>query len=120
MPSTSLVRSAGCRSAGIRTAAYGQCAPQLAGHANLVSSTLFGINALAASGSAAHDLRVVSRPEANMLLAAALRTVGAELGAQQAASGPPVLLTETDGERLVSARNILRDGVALARSVSPS
>ena len=90
----------------------------LAGHGNLVSSTLVGINALAASGSAAHDLRVVSQPEANMLLAAALRTVGEELGAQQAASGLPVLLTETDGERFVSARNVLRDGVALARSVS--
>jgi hypothetical protein len=91
----------------------------LAGHANLVSSTLVGINALAAPGSAAHDLRVVSRPEANTLLAAALRTVGAELGAQQAAFGPPALLTDTDGERFISARNILRDGVALARSVSP-
>jgi hypothetical protein len=91
----------------------------LAGHADLVCSTLVGISAVAASGCAAPDLQVVSRSEANNLLAAALRTVGAELGAQQAAFGPPVLLTEADGERFISARNILRDGVALARSVSP-
>jgi hypothetical protein len=91
----------------------------LAGHADLVCSTLVGISAMVASGSAAHDLQVVSRSKANILLAAALRTVGAELGSQQAAFGPPVLLTETDGERFISARNILRDGVALARSVSP-
>ncbi|MBA2472648.1 MAG: HEXXH motif domain-containing protein [Pseudonocardiales bacterium] len=91
----------------------------LAGHENLVCSTLVGINAVAAWGSTAHDLRVVSRPEANTLLAAALRTVGAELDAQQAASGPPALLTEADGERFTSALAVLRDGVVLARSVSP-
>lgn len=91
----------------------------LAGHANLVCSTLVGITAVAGSGSAAHDLRVVSRTEANTLLAAALRTVGAGLDAQQATFGPPALLTEADGERFTSALAILRDGVALARSVSP-
>jgi hypothetical protein len=87
----------------------------LAGHAILVSSTLVGINALTASSSAAHDLRVVSRPEANTLLAAALRTVGAEL---ETAFCPPALLTEADGERFTAALAMLRNGVALARSVS--
>ncbi len=87
----------------------------LAGHANFVSSMLVGINALAASSSAAHDLRVVSRPEANTLLAAALRAVGAEL---EPAFCRPALLTEADGERFTSALAMLRNGVALARSVS--
>ncbi|MDQ2884032.1 MAG: HEXXH motif-containing putative peptide modification protein [Actinomycetota bacterium] len=90
----------------------------LAGHGNLVCSTLVGISAMAASGSAAHDLRVVSRPEANILLAAALRTVGAGVDAQQAEVGPPTLLTEADGRPFTSALDILHDGVALARSVS--
>ncbi|MGH3608897.1 MAG: aKG-HExxH-type peptide beta-hydroxylase, partial [Pseudonocardiaceae bacterium] len=87
----------------------------LAGHANFVSSMLVGINALAASSSAAHDLRVVSRPEANTLLAAALRAVGAEL---EPAFCRPALLTEADGERFTSALAMLSNGVALARSVS--
>lgn len=87
----------------------------LAGHANFVSSMLVGINALAASSSTAHDLRVVSRPEANALLAAALRAIGAEL---EPAFCPPALLTEADGERFTSALAMLRNGVALARSVS--
>ena len=87
----------------------------LAGHANFVSSMLVGINALAASSSTAHDLRVVSRPEANALLAAALRASGAEL---EPALCPPALLTEADGERFTSALAMLRSGVALARSVS--
>ncbi|MGA9310322.1 MAG: HEXXH motif-containing putative peptide modification protein [Pseudonocardiaceae bacterium] len=91
----------------------------LAGHTNLMSSTLIGINALAASGSAAHDLRVVSRPEANTLLAAALRIVGTALENQPAALSPLALLTEADGKRFTSALAILRHGVALARSVSP-
>ncbi|HEX5346131.1 MAG TPA: HEXXH motif-containing putative peptide modification protein [Pseudonocardiaceae bacterium] len=87
----------------------------LAGHANFVSSMLVGINALAASSSTAHDLRVVSRPEANALLAAALWAIGAEL---EPAFCPPALLTEADGERFTSALAMLRSGVALARSVS--
>jgi hypothetical protein len=91
----------------------------LARHENLVCSTLVGISAVAASSSTVHDLPVVSRPEANTLLAAALRTVGAGLDAQQAAFGPPALLTEADGERFTSALAVLRDGVVLARSVSP-
>ncbi len=90
----------------------------LAGHANLVCSTLVGISAVAALGSIADDLRVVSRPQANTLLGPALRTVLAELDAQQALE-PPALLTEADGDRFTSALAILRDGVALARSVSP-
>jgi len=87
----------------------------LAGHANFVSSMLVGINALAASSSATHDLRVVSRPEANTLLAAALRAIEAEL---EPGFCPPALLTEADGERFTSALAMLRNGVALARSVS--
>ncbi len=96
-----------------------QIGDALAGHASLVCSTLVGISALADSGCAAHELRVASRPEANVLLAAALRNVGAGLDAQHAAVGPPALLTDVDGERFRSALAVLRDGVALARSVSP-
>jgi hypothetical protein len=91
----------------------------LAGHENFVSSTLVGLNALAASGAGPHDLRVVSRPEANTLLAAALRTIGAELETQQPGFCPPALLTEADGQRFTSALAMLRNGVALARLVSP-
>lgn len=89
----------------------------LAGRASLTCATLVGISALAAAGGV-QGLRVASHPEANTLLAEALDTVGAELGRQEAASWPPELLTEADGELFTSALAILRDGVALARSVS--
>lgn len=91
----------------------------LAGHANLVYSTLVGISAVAAPDSAARGLRVVSRPEANTVLAPVLRTVGAGLDGQQDAFGQPALLTEADGACFTSALTILGDGVALARSVIP-
>ncbi|MGH4022247.1 MAG: aKG-HExxH-type peptide beta-hydroxylase, partial [Pseudonocardiaceae bacterium] len=81
---------------------------------------LVGINAVAGdAGGGAEQLRVASRPAANVLLAGALDTVGAQLDRQQAAIGPLGLLTESDGERFASALAVLRDGVALARSVSP-
>lgn len=92
----------------------------LAGRTGLVRATLVGISAMAAAGNRADDLWVASRPEANTLLAGALDTVEAELGRQQSAFGPPRLLTEADGERFNSALAVLRDGVALARSVSPA
>lgn len=91
----------------------------LAGRTSLVRSALVGISAVAATSGGAGDLRVVSRPEANTLLAGALDTVGAELRRQQAESGPPGLLTTADGERFNSALAVLRAGVALARSLSP-
>lgn len=90
----------------------------LAGRADLVYSTFVGISAMA-DASSAQGLRVASRPEANTLLAQALDTVGLELDRQQAALGPPVLLTKADGDRFTSALDVLCDGVALARSVSP-
>lgn len=91
----------------------------LAGRASFKCSELVGINALAGVGGTTELPRAASRPEANMLLAGALNTVGAELGRQQAALGSPKLLTETDGDQFISALAVLRDGVALARSVSP-
>lgn len=91
----------------------------LAGRACLVRSTLVGINAMADEGSRVQELRVVSRPEANTLLAHALETVGAELRRQQPAVGSPELLTEANGARFTSAIAMLRNGVALAQSASP-
>jgi hypothetical protein len=90
----------------------------LAGRASFTCSTLVGISAIA-DPSDGQGLRVASRPEANILLAEALETVGVELRRQQAASTPPELLTMADGERFTSALAVLRDGVALARSVNP-
>jgi hypothetical protein len=91
----------------------------LAGHTSLAYSALVGISAMAGAGNGGYELPVVSRPEANTLLAAALETVRAELHHQQAVFRPPALLTEADGERFTSALAVLRDGVDIARSVSP-
>ncbi len=91
----------------------------LAGRRSFACSTLVGISAATAAGSGAQGLRVASRPEANALLAEALNIVGTELDRQQAASFPPELLTEADGERFTSALAVLNGGVALARSVNP-
>ncbi|HEY6422620.1 MAG TPA: HEXXH motif-containing putative peptide modification protein [Pseudonocardiaceae bacterium] len=91
----------------------------LAGRARLARSELISINTLSCVGSGPQDMMVVSQPEANALLAEALGIVGAELCRQQAAFGPPSLLTEADGERFTAALAVLRDGVSLARSVSP-
>lgn len=90
----------------------------LAGGPGLGRSALVGISAVADEGSRAHDLWVVSRPEANTLLATALDTIRTELRRRQAGAGLPRLLTEADGERFTSALAVLRDGVALARSVN--
>lgn len=90
----------------------------LAGGAGIGCSALVGISAVADEASRAHDLWVVSRPEANTLLATALDTIEAELCRRQAAFGSPRLLTDADGERFTSALAVLRDGVALARSVN--
>jgi hypothetical protein len=92
----------------------------LAGRATLACAELIGISAVAGVGSCSQDLPVASRPEANNLLAGALNTVGAELRRQQAAAFAPLeLLTEADGVCFTSALAVLRDGVALARIVSP-
>ncbi len=64
------------------------------------------------------ELAVAWRRESNRLLAAALDGVGAELGRQHAASGPLRLITEAGGERAAAALEVLRAGVALARSTS--
>jgi hypothetical protein len=91
----------------------------LAGRASLTYSALVGTGAVADAASRVHNLWVASRPEANTLLAAALDTVGSELSRQEAGFESPRLLTETDGERFISALRVLSDGVALARSVNP-
>ncbi len=91
----------------------------LAGRARLAPSELVGISAVADVGqTTSAELRVVSRPDAATLLAAALSSVGTELIRQRAASGPPELLTTTDGEQFASALSVLGEGVALARSLS--
>lgn len=95
-----------------------QIGDALAGRTRLRCSTLVGISALAATDSSTQGPRAVSRPEANTLLAEALETIGVELGRQQAAGRQPELLTEANGERFTTALAVLRDGVALARSVS--
>jgi len=64
------------------------------------------------------DLVVASRPDADRLLAEALDAVGEELDRQHAASGRPRLMTETACERFDRALEVLRAGVALARSTS--
>jgi len=64
------------------------------------------------------ELAVAWRRESNRLLAGALDGVGTELGRQRAASGPLRLITEAGGERAAAALEVLRDGVALARSTS--
>ena len=64
------------------------------------------------------ELVVASRPDADRLLAEALGAVGEELDRQQAASGRLRLVTETAGERFDRALEVLRAGVALARSTS--
>lgn len=92
----------------------------LAGRASLVCSELAGINAVAGNGvREAGCPRVISRPDANTRLAAALDTVMAEMGRQEATCGSLRLLTEADGERFISAVAALDHGVTLARSVSP-
>ena len=91
----------------------------LAGRTTLVRSALVGVSAVAPVRGGAQDLRVASLPGAPTALAPALETIKSELGGQQAASGSPALLTETDGERFTAALAILDDGVALGRSVSP-
>lgn len=96
-----------------------QIGDALAGRSRLVRSQLVGISELAAADSAAQDLPVVSRSEANTLLADALDDIGAQLEGQHETSGPPRLLTKVDGKTFTSALAVLRDGVALARSISP-
>ncbi|MGB7795816.1 MAG: HEXXH motif-containing putative peptide modification protein [Pseudonocardiaceae bacterium] len=91
----------------------------LGGRTTLPSAQLVGISAVAGMGGCSQDLPVASRPEANNLLAGALNIVGAELRRQQAAFAPPELLTEADGESFTSALAVVREGVALARLVSP-
>lgn len=91
----------------------------LAGRTGLVGAELVPISALSQLDSAADGIGVASRPAANTLLTGALETVWAELDRQRAAAGPARLLTEADGERYASARGVLRDGVALARLLSP-
>jgi hypothetical protein len=91
----------------------------LAGHTDLVHSTLIGIDAIAAPTIGTQDLRVASRPQANILLAPAWKTIEAQLSRQEAGFGPPQVLTEADGERFTTALELLHAGVALARSVSP-
>ena len=66
----------------------------------------------------ASELVIASRPDADGLLAEALDAVGEELDRQQAASGRLRLVTEAAGERFDRALEVLRAGVALARSTS--
>ncbi len=96
-----------------------QIGDALAGRSKFSCSRLVAVSALAAVDCTAHGLRVVSRPEANTLLADALDDIGAELERQQEPSTGPRLLTEGDGRRFTAALAVLRDGVALARSGSP-
>lgn len=95
----------------------------LGGRANLACSELVAISAVTGGvgqvSSGDKELRVVSRPDAATLLADALSIVGTELIRQRAASGPPELLTTTDGEQFASALTVLGEGIALARSLSP-
>lgn len=91
----------------------------LAGRSRFSYSALVGISAVADTAGATQDLPVASRPAANTLLAGALDDIGAQLGGQRVGSGPPGLLTTADGEQFASALAVLRDGVALAQSVSP-
>lgn len=90
----------------------------LAGRTSLRRAALVGISAMAEATSRVQNLWIASRPQANTLLAAALDTVGTELCREQGACQSPWLLTEEDGERFTSALCVLRDGVALARSIS--
>jgi hypothetical protein len=99
--------------------ARNQIGNALAGRSQLASSRLIGISALAATDSAAHGLPVASRPEANSLLTDALDDIGAELERQRDTSARPRLLTKVDGDRFTSALTVLRNGVVLARSISP-
>lgn len=91
----------------------------LAGRRSLDCSRLAGIGALADAARTAHGLPVTNRPDANTLLADVLTGIGAELGVRHPTCGPPQLLTENDGERFDSALAVVRDGIALAKSVSP-
>jgi hypothetical protein len=65
-------------------------------------------------------LAVASRPEVNALLSDALAAFSAELARQRPDAAPLRLLTSADGERFTSAVDIVRDGIALARAVSPA
>ncbi|HET9256821.1 MAG TPA: HEXXH motif-containing putative peptide modification protein [Pseudonocardiaceae bacterium] len=96
-----------------------QIGDALAGRSGLARSRLVGISALATADNAVHGVPVVSRPEANTLLADVLDYIGLELGRQRETSGRPRLLTEADGKSFTSAVAVLRDGAALARSISP-
>jgi len=96
-----------------------QIGDALAGRSRLSRARLVAVSAVAAAHSAAHGLRVVSRPEANTLLADALGDIGAELERRREPSTRPRLLTEVDGSRFTAALAVLRDGVTLARSISP-
>ncbi len=94
----------------------------LAGRASLACTDLVPISDMIGySGrldAGVCELAVAWRRESNRLLAGALDCVGAGLGRQHAASGPLRLITEADGERAAAALEVLRDGVALARSTS--
>jgi hypothetical protein len=96
-----------------------QIGDALAGRSGLTNSRFVGISALATTDSAAHGVPVVSRPEANALLAEALDYIGLELERQLETPRRPRLLTEIDGKSFTSAVAVLRDGAALARSISP-
>ncbi len=91
----------------------------LAGRSGLTCSRLVGVSALADADSAAYGLPVASRSEANALLVDALEYIGGELERQRETSGSPRLLTQSDGARFTSALTVLRDGIALARLISP-
>ena len=90
----------------------------LAGRVVLTTAELAPLSALSRPEATAAGIGVASAPAANTLLTGALTTVWAELGRQRAAGGPARLLTEDD-ELFASALAVLRDGAALARSVSP-
>ena len=94
----------------------------LAGRASLKPTDLVPISDLVGDSdrldAGVCELAVAWRRESNRLLAAALDGVGAELGRQHAASGPLRLITEAGGERAAAALEVLRAGVALARSTS--
>lgn len=96
-----------------------QIGEALVGRSGLDCAQLVEISALTTADCTAHGLSVASRPEANALLAEALDDIGAELWRRREMPGPPRLLTTADGDRFASALAILREGTALARSISP-
>jgi hypothetical protein len=102
----------------------GRIGAALATGERIVAATLPSCSALVVDGCRLPvgrvELLVASRADAQELLSNALNAIGNELSKVDRGAGSLRLLTEADGDRFTDAFGFVREGVALARSISPA